>query len=106
MCGIAGIINSGLDRDALIPVLTRMQQQMHHRGPDDRGIYVSPNGTAGLVSTRLSILDLSPAGHQPMTTGDDRYHIVFNGEIYNFEALRKELEAQGGRRSVHIPTRK
>jgi asparagine synthase (glutamine-hydrolysing) len=72
-----------------------MQQQMRHRGPDDRGIYVSPDGTAGLVSTRLSILDLSPAGHQPMTTSDGRYQIVFNGEIYNFEALRKELEAEG-----------
>jgi asparagine synthase (glutamine-hydrolysing) len=95
MCGIAGIINSGLDREKLERILTGMQQQMHHRGPDDRGYYISNSGTTGLVSTRLAILDLSLAGHQPMASPDGRYRIVFNGEIYNFKALRAELNGQG-----------
>jgi asparagine synthase (glutamine-hydrolysing) len=95
MCGIAGVINSNLDREKLEEVLTGMQQQLHHRGPDDRGFYVSRDGRTGLVNTRLAILDLSPAGHQPMASRDGRYRIVLNGEIYNFESLRAELGAEG-----------
>jgi asparagine synthase (glutamine-hydrolysing) len=95
MCGIAGIINSGLDREKLEKVLTVMQQQLHHRGPDDRGLFISDDGKTGLVNTRLAILDLSSAGHQPMASADGRYRIVLNGEIYNFQALRTGLEAKG-----------
>ncbi len=95
MCGIAGLINSRLSRDDVEKTLQRMQQQMHHRGPDDAGIFISPNATAGLVSTRLAILDLSPAGHQPMTSNDGRFHIVFNGEIYNYRELRSQLLVEG-----------
>lgn len=95
MCGIAGVINSQLDREGLEMVLTGMQQQLHHRGPDDRGVFISRDGKTGLVNTRLAILDLSPAGHQPMASRDGRYRIVFNGEIYNFEALRTELAKEG-----------
>src|SRR5438477_5028842 len=95
MCGIAGILNSGLDPDDLELRLQRFERDLRHRGPDDSGRFISRNGVAGLVSTRLAIQDLSSAGHQPMTTADGRYTIVFNGEIYNFKQLRSELEAAG-----------
>ncbi len=95
MCGIAGVVNSGHDREKLEKVLSGMQQQLHHRGPDDRGLFISRDGKTGLVNTRLAILDLSSAGHQPMASADGRYRIVLNGEIYNFQALRGELEAKG-----------
>jgi asparagine synthase (glutamine-hydrolysing) len=72
-----------------------MQDAMRHRGPDDRGTYLSPKKLAGLTQTRLSIIDLSPGGHQPMQTPDGRYSIVFNGEIYNFRELKAELLAAG-----------
>src|SRR5260370_1853847 len=88
MCGIAGILNSGLARDDLELRLQRIERDLRHRGPDDSGQFVSKNGVAGLVSTRLAIQDLSAAGHQPMTTADGRYTIVFNVEIYNFKHLR------------------
>jgi asparagine synthase (glutamine-hydrolysing) len=72
-----------------------MQAALRHRGPDDAGLYLSPDRHAGLAHTRLAILDLSPAGHQPMASADGRYHITFNGEIYNFRALREELATNG-----------
>src|SRR5438046_1869217 len=82
--GIAGIIEPHSHAAALESALGRMQAALRHRGPDDRGLFLSKSGGAGLAHTRLSILDLSPAGHQPMTTPDGRFTIVFNGEIYNF----------------------
>jgi asparagine synthase (glutamine-hydrolysing) len=104
VCGIAGIVNSKLSRDELERLLVGMQRQMDHRGPDDRGTFVSRDGTTGLVNTRLAILDLSSAGHQPMSTPDGRYTISFNGEIYNFEALREELRAEGEEFKSHSDT--
>ncbi len=95
MCGIAGAIHTRLSADRLEKVLIGFQRDLQHRGPDDRGAFVSQDATAGLVNTRLAILDLSPAGHQPMSSADGRFHIVFNGEIYNFKTLRQELEAEG-----------
>ena len=95
MCGIGGIINSGLGQDAVEQKLLAMQRCLQHRGPDDRGLFISPNGKTGLVNTRLAILDLSSAGHQPMASANGRYRIVLNGEIYNFQALRAELAAEG-----------
>ena len=68
---------------------------LKHRGPDDAGTWADPGGEAALGFRRLSILDLSPEGHQPMSSADGRYTIAFNGEIYNFAALRHELEAAG-----------
>jgi asparagine synthase (glutamine-hydrolysing) len=95
MCGIAGLIDASLDPARFQKVLAGLQTDLHHRGPDDRGIFICKHGRAGLVNTRLAIQDLSGAGHQPMQSPDGRYTIVFNGEIYNFADLRNELEAEG-----------
>jgi asparagine synthase (glutamine-hydrolysing) len=95
MCGIVGIFSQEepLERG----LLEKMRDTMVHRGPDDAGTWVSPNGTLGLAHRRLAIIDLSPAGRQPMVDRSGRIAIVFNGEIYNFLELRKELENKGHR---------
>jgi asparagine synthase (glutamine-hydrolysing) len=95
MCGIAGFLldEPRSDRDALNRTLGSMTAVLHHRGPDDRGAWT--DGLCGLGHARLSIIDLSPAGHQPMADADGRVHVVFNGEIYNFLELRAELERAG-----------
>jgi asparagine synthase (glutamine-hydrolysing) len=95
MCGIAGIISSSSWTDRHSAALRAMQSSLAHRGPDDRGIWTHPDSSAGLAHTRLAILDLSPAGHQPMLSSDERFIISFNGEIYNFRELRAECEAEG-----------
>jgi asparagine synthase (glutamine-hydrolysing) len=94
MCGIAGIFSSSWN-DSQSAALLSMQSALSHRGPDDCGIWTNPPSGAGLAHTRLAILDLSPAGHQPMLSSDERYIITFNGEIYNFRELRSECEAKG-----------
>ena len=93
MCGIAGIMCSGSGGDMRVS-LARMHAAIGHRGPDDRGAWQSRHGDAGFVHTRLSVIDPSPAGHQPMPLGD-RFTIVYNGEIYNFAELRSALVASG-----------
>jgi asparagine synthase (glutamine-hydrolysing) len=95
MCGIAGIIDPSLSAGEMRARLSAMQAQLRHRGPDDEGLFFDATGGVGLAHTRLAILDLSPAGHQPMSTDDGRYTIVFNGEIYNFWQLREELTKAG-----------
>ncbi|AFY34218.1 asparagine synthase (glutamine-hydrolyzing) [Calothrix sp. PCC 7507] len=95
MCGIAGIIAKPETKYNLEPLIQKMQNSLQHRGPDDQGIYISPNQQIAFAHTRLSILDLSATGHQPMSTSDGRYWITFNGEIYNFRQLRRDLEATG-----------
>jgi asparagine synthase (glutamine-hydrolysing) len=95
MCGISGLINCG-DDDAL----RRMTAVQAHRGPDDSGIWSRrfPDGTyVGLGSRRLAIIDLSPSGHMPMCNEDRAVWITYNGEIYNFHDLRRELEDRGHR---------
>lgn len=96
MCGIAGFV--GFDSEQ---ALARMASVMVHRGPDDGGAFLSAplqdGSRVGLVSRRLAIRDLSPAGHMPMATPDGRLHIVYNGEVYNAAALRRDLEADGYR---------
>ena len=95
MCGIAGVIGvrgGGRTNEA---ELTALRDAQTHRGPDDAGLWLSGDSTVGLGHRRLSIIDLSATGHQPMSSADGRLHIVFNGEIYNFPALRKELEGLG-----------
>ena len=90
MCGIAGFSGAlGLD------LLTRMNGQISHRGPDDSGVCHLPAKGIGLAHRRLSIIDLSPSGHQPMWDVTKRAAIVFNGEIYNYRELHQELEAEG-----------
>ena len=104
MCGIAGIILSESTPVDLTPALSRMRDAIRHRGPDDDGIALLPGAVGGFVNTRLAILDLSSAGHQPMTTPGGRYLITFNGEIYNFNELRDELVADGVEFKSHSDT--
>jgi asparagine synthase (glutamine-hydrolysing) len=95
MCGIAGFWSpGGLARDA-DAALRAMTDAIALRGPDDAGAWLDAEAGVALGHRRLSILDLSVEGHQPMRSADGRYVIVFNGEIYNFAELRGELEAQG-----------
>jgi asparagine synthase (glutamine-hydrolysing) len=93
MCGICGIINEDSDRHVLKDLVVRMRDSMVHRGPDDEGTFLDRN--LGLGHRRLSIIDLSERGHQPMSTPDGRYWIVYNGEIYNYRELRPALKAKG-----------
>lgn len=93
MCGIYGIVNLREPVDA--DFLKRKRDLLYHRGPDDAGIWISPSRQVGLAHRRLSIIDLTSAGHQPMISQDERCVIVFNGEVYNFQALRAELENFG-----------
>jgi len=92
MCGIAGIVDFTGDTPTR-EMITRMTDLIRHRGPDDEGIAIL--GPAGLGHRRLAIIDLSPGGHQPMTLEDGGIHVVFNGEIYNYQEVKAELEALG-----------
>jgi asparagine synthase (glutamine-hydrolysing) len=92
MCGIAGIVH--LDGGPVSPpLLQKMTDAIAHRGPDGEGHWIE--GNVGLGHRRLAIIDLSPAGHQPMISSDHRYVLSYNGEVYNFRELRGELEAAG-----------
>jgi len=92
MCGFVGIYNYGNSQDIDEKLLIEMRDTMIHRGPDDCGIYVSPDRKLGLGHRRLSIIDLSPRGRQPMSDSEGKIWIVYNGEVYNFPELRKGLE--------------
>lgn len=92
MCGICGLID--FSGEAIqSPLIEKMTQAIRHRGPDDMGVYVDT--PVALGHARLSIIDLSGAGHQPMRSADGKVVIAFNGEVYNFQALRAQLEADG-----------
>ena len=95
MCGIVGIVNNNGLID--INILEQMTNALNHRGPDDDGVFISQkNGKAvGLGHRRLSIIDISKSGQQPMSNEDQTVHIVFNGEIYNFKELKKDLIDKG-----------
>ena len=102
MCGIAGqVFYRGVVRNNDI---TAMNDALQHRGPDGFGSYINPSQTAGLGHRRLSFLDLSEAGKQPMCTADETLWISFNGEIYNYIELRAELEKAGHRFKSHTDT--
>ena len=92
MCGITGLVHT--NNAPVSPVLLKkMTDSIAHRGPDGDGHWIE--GNVGIGHRRLAVIDLSPAGHQPMTSEDNRYVLSYNGEIYNFRELRAELESKG-----------
>jgi asparagine synthase (glutamine-hydrolysing) len=103
MCGIAGIVcEPGIfDTGQLRRIVTDMRDQMVHRGPDDAGVWVDPDGGCALAHRRLSIIDLSAEGRQPIGNEDGSVQVSFNGEIYNFQTLRDELIGKGHRFHSH-----
>ena len=107
MCGFAGFLSAGApagDEAAASALARRMGDALAHRGPDDAGAWCDTARGIALGHRRLSIIDLSPDGHQPMHSGSERYVVAFNGEIYNFRALREELAALGHRFRGHSDT--
>ncbi|MDA0699294.1 MAG: asparagine synthase (glutamine-hydrolyzing) [Chloroflexi bacterium] len=95
MCGICGMLQVGGGAPVNVELLARMRDLIAHRGPDDAGSYVAPDGRVGLANRRLSIIDLSAGGHQPLANEDGTVWIAFNGEIYNYRELRPALLARG-----------
>lgn len=96
MCGIAGIFAYGADAPPVdVEELLRIREAMVTRGPDGSGLWISADKRTGLAHRRLAIIDLSEAGAQPMCTPDGKLHVTFNGEIYNYRELRRELEDRG-----------
>ena len=108
MCGIAGLLEEGgaasSSPDELAGAAARMADALRHRGPDSGGVWVDAEAGIALGHRRLAIVDLSPDGHQPMASASGRLVIAFNGEIYNFRELRRELEAAGERFRGHSDT--
>ncbi len=94
MCGIAGFLelDARSSEQLLRATANLMSSSLRHRGPDDEGVWAEERAGIVLAHRRLSIVDLSPAGHQPMSSLSGRYMVVYNGEIYNFEELRRELQ--------------
>ena len=104
MCGISGFVDFAKTSDKTI--LEKMNRMMAHRGPDGEGygIYETPNATIGLGHRRLSIIDLSDGGAQPKTFNG--LHITYNGEVYNFEEIKSELEKKYGSIGAEAITKK
>ncbi len=101
MCGICGVVSNTLRREAIYPLIDKMNGSQFHRGPDEGGIYCADG--VGLGHRRLSIIDLA-GGHQPMKSRDGKVTIVFNGEIYNYQHLRGDLAKKGYRFSSQSDT--
>jgi asparagine synthase (glutamine-hydrolysing) len=101
MCGLAGFINRGTTRDAVedAAVLYGMGATLRNRGPDDEGIWLDPSSRIGLVHRRLSVIDITAAGHQPMISPSDRFILTYNGEVYNHLELRRALADIGWQHS-------
>ncbi len=93
MCGIVGVLSTNERVD--LETVQKMRDRMTHRGPDDCGLYLSKDSMVALGHRRLSIIDLSSRGKQPMGNEDGTIWVVYNGEIYNFQTLRQELEELG-----------
>jgi asparagine synthase (glutamine-hydrolysing) len=94
MCRIAGLLHPNKNITELENIVTEMCTLLKHGGPDDGGIFSEPSAHLVLGNRRLSLLDLSSAGHQPMHF-KERYTITYNGELYNYKEIKKELEARG-----------
>ncbi len=96
MCGFAGLLGPAGDQSERMAMASRMAATLEHRGPDDAGAWADPNGECGLGSQRLAIIDVSPLGHQPMTSAEGRYTVAYNGEVVQLRGARAtELEAAG-----------
>src|SRR5690554_4973745 len=95
MCGISGFYQRDGTSSTRRDIIERMSGAIAHRGPDSAGFWMEPTHGMVLGHRRLSILDLSPAGHQPMLSACQRFVLVFNGEIYNHQTLREQLQNQG-----------
>ncbi|MGD9580986.1 MAG: asparagine synthetase B, partial [Vampirovibrionia bacterium] len=94
MCGITGIIN--LNKTPVNKkLLKKMNDIIHYRGPDDEGFYYDDSNGIGFGHRRLSIIDLSPLGHQPMSSYNENLWITYNGEVYNYLELIEELKSKG-----------
>jgi asparagine synthase (glutamine-hydrolysing) len=93
MCGIYG--KASIVEAIELSSISTKRDRLAHRGPDDCGTWISRSGTVGLAHRRLAVIDLTPTGHQPMSSQDLRYTIVYNGEVYNFGDLRRELQEAG-----------
>src|SRR5258707_11325338 len=95
MCGLTGFVADAATSDDLLQTVRRMCDGIAHRGPDDAGEWIDAESGVALGFRRLAIIDLSPAGHQPMVSASGRYVVTLNGEVYNFEDLRRELREAG-----------
>lgn len=106
MCGIAGIFDPGAaaNGEELARVVAHMTGALRHRGPDDSGQWIDASAGIALGHRRLAVLDLTAAGHQPMVSAEGRYVLTYNGEIYNYNRLRPELERAGVRFAGHSDT--
>jgi asparagine synthase (glutamine-hydrolysing) len=105
VCGFAGILAApSVPTRDLTRAVSQMIRPLTHRGPDDEGVWVDEEAGVALGFRRLAILDLTPTGHQPMRSASGRFHLVFNGEIYNFRELRKQLEEHGHTFKGHSDT--
>ena len=105
MCGIAGFVGASNSGGGNVDdIAAAMATSLAHRGPDDEGIWLDTVAGAALVHRRLSIIDLSPAGHQPMVSADERYVITYNGEVYSYQPIAAELAAQGHKFRGHSDT--
>ena len=102
MCGIAGLLSQ--PRTELASSVEKMVASIRYRGPDDSGVWCDERVGIGLGHARLSILDLSPEGHQPMSSSTGRFVLSYNGEVYNFTELRSELETSGAKFRGHSDT--
>jgi len=105
MCGIAGFVGaSNIGGSNLDNIAEAMATSLQHRGPDDQGIWTDPEAGTALIHRRLSIIDLSPAGHQPMVSTDGRFIITYNGEVYSYQPIAAEFVARGHKFRGHSDT--
>ncbi len=105
MCGFAGFLTSkSMEAAAMSAALGSMIHCLAHRGPDQEGVWTSPEDGLGLGFRRLAIVDLTEEGDQPMMSASGRFVLTFNGEVYNFRELREQLHARGHRFRGHSDT--
>ena len=106
MCGIAGFWTKSavISAGSLEETVSKMAKTLIHRGPDDSGTWVDPEVGVAFGHRRLSIIDISDVGHQPMVSADGRFVIIYNGEVYNFQELRIDLEKLGHKFRGHSDT--